>query len=175
MCENVPAIERISIRADTAGALGFVRYQDPARRFVTTKNELLDHLTVLMGGRAAERVLLADMSIGSAGDLDRATAIARALVEEFGLGDDEAVGPVRYQRGDGRNAERISPEQAASLDRRVRELLIEAERRAIDLVTTHRGSVESLRDLLLTHKVVEAETLRTALADAPKKSQSPSE
>src|SRR5262245_30030702 len=90
-CPHAPAIERVSIVSDVAGALGFVRYQDPAHRYVVTRGELLDDLCVLMGGREAEQLLLDDLSIGSAHDLARATEIARALVEEFGMGGD-AVG-----------------------------------------------------------------------------------
>ena len=87
-CPHSPPIDRISIRGDMAGALGFVRYQDPSRKYVVTRGELLDDLCVLMGGREAEQLLLDDLSIGSAGDLERATEIARALVEEFGMGGD---------------------------------------------------------------------------------------
>ena len=50
-CPHSPPIERISIRADTAGALGFVRYQDPSHKYVVTRGELLDDICVLMGGR----------------------------------------------------------------------------------------------------------------------------
>jgi cell division protease FtsH len=64
-CEHSPAIERISIRADMAGALGFVRYQDPTHEYVVTQGELLDDLCVLMGGREAEQLLCQDISIGS--------------------------------------------------------------------------------------------------------------
>ena len=86
MCDHAKAIDRISIRGDMAGALGFVRYQDPARRYVVTQNELRDDICILMGGREAELLLLGDLSIGSSGDLTRATDIARALVEDFGMG-----------------------------------------------------------------------------------------
>ncbi len=70
-CPHAPPIDRISIRGDMAGALGFVRYQDPSRKYVVTRGELLDDLCVLMGGREAEQLLLDDLSIGSAGDLER--------------------------------------------------------------------------------------------------------
>ena len=60
------------------------------RRIATwsTRGQLLDDLCMLMGGREAEALLLDDLSIGSSDDLQRATVIARALVEEFGMGGD---------------------------------------------------------------------------------------
>src|SRR6185503_10086309 len=86
--ENVSPIDRISIQGDLAGALGFVQYADPAHRYVTTRGQLLDSICVLMGGREAEAMLLDDLSIGSSHDLERATTLARALVEELGMGGD---------------------------------------------------------------------------------------
>jgi cell division protease FtsH len=157
-CPHAPPIERISIISDVAGALGFVRYQDPAHRYVVTRGELLDDLCVLMGGREAEQLLLDDLSIGSAHDLARATEIARALVEEFGMGGDE-VG-VRNFRGNGDKAPALSPKQLESIDRGVRELLQEACRRAAAILKEQRGVVEALRDLLVEQKIVDARALK---------------
>ncbi len=123
-CSHAPPIERISIRADTAGALGFVRYQDSAHRYVVTRGELLDDLCVLMGGREAEQLLLEDLSIGSVSDLHRATTLARALVEEFGLGG-ESVGVGRFVDDAGRRLDQ-SPAQSEALDKCIRQFLDEA-------------------------------------------------
>jgi cell division protease FtsH len=164
-CPHAPPIERISIVADTAGALGFVRYQDPVHRYVVTRAELLDDMCVLMGGREAELLLLDDLSIGSAHDLARATEIARALVEEFGMGGD-AVG-LRSFRGGGDEGQRppLSPAQLESIDTRVRELLQEAHERAAGILEENRGAVEALRELLLEQKVVDARRLKDLIKE----------
>jgi cell division protease FtsH len=161
-CEHATPIERISIQADTAGALGFVRYQDPAHRYVVTRGELLDDLCILMGGREAELLLLDDLSIGCSGDLQRATSIARALVEEFGMGGD-AVGVCRYQADDGPRGRygHLSPAQLEALDQRVKELLEEGRSRAGKILREQRALVEVLRDALLEKKVIDAKTLST--------------
>jgi cell division protease FtsH len=157
-CDHATPIERISIQADTAGALGFVRYQDPAHRYVVTHAELLDDICILMGGREAEILLLDDVSIGSVGDLQRATAIARALVEEFGLGGDSV--PVCRFRDD-RTGGRVdlSQLQMHALDQRIGEILEEGRRRAIKILSEQRGLIETLRDLLIEKKVIDAKTL----------------
>lgn len=159
-CTHAPPVKRISIRGDAAGALGFVRYQDRAHRYVVTRHELLDDLCVLMGGREAEQLLLEDLSIGSASDLQRATAIARALVEEFGLGGDE-TGVCRYHADDGQGTRvaQLSPTQLEALDKRVRDILEEARQRAVKLLNEQRTLVVVLRDLLLEKKVIDAKTL----------------
>jgi cell division protease FtsH len=159
-CEHAPPIERISIQGDTVGQLGFVRHQDPAHRYVVTRRELLDDLCVLMGGREAEQLLLEDLSIGSGSDLQRATTIARALVEEFGMGGQE-VGTCRFQTDNGAPGRHphLSPAQLEALDRGVREILEESRRRAAQILTDNRKLVETLRDLLLEKKVIDARTL----------------
>ncbi len=160
-CEHATPIERISIQGDAAGALGFVQYQDPAHKYVVTRGQLLDDLCILMGGREAEQLLLDDLSIGSADDLRRATNIARALVEEFGMGGD-AVGVCRYEADDDRQPGRfrqLSPAQLEHLDRRVRELLEEARHRAAAILAENQTLVETLRDLLIDRKVIDAKSL----------------
>src|SRR5262245_55670896 len=76
-----PPIDRITIRGDTPGALDYVRYRDREHKFVVTRNQLLDTIIVLMGGREADNLLLGDLSIGSSEDVRRATMIARTLIE----------------------------------------------------------------------------------------------
>ena len=167
-CKHAKRIERISILGDAAGSLGFVRYQDPANRYVVTRGELLDDLAILMGGREAERVLLDDISIGSAGDLDRATMIARALVEEFGMGDAH-TGLCSYFVDDARHAGRrpnLSDEQRAAIDTAVRGLLEEARAKAAAIIEENRSLVEMLRDKLLTDKVIDAKSLNRFVASA---------
>jgi cell division protease FtsH len=168
-CTHATPVERISIQGDSAGSLGFVQYQDSAHRYVITRGQLLDNLCVLMGGREAEQLLLDDLSIGSGEDLRRATAVARSLVEEFGMGGDE-VGVCRFQadiaecgRSPGRHPH-LSPGQLEMLDKRVCEVLEEARGRAAGILTENKGLVETLRDLLLEKKVIDAKALGSIVA-----------
>ena len=147
-CKHSPPIERISIIGDTAGALGFVQYQDPAHRYVITRGRLLDDLVVLMGGREAEQLLLDDLSIGSAEDLRQATAIDGTLVEEFLCMGGEDVGVVRFLgHGEERNDRHsgLSPMQLEALDRCVRKILEDARARAARLLIENRSLVEATR------------------------------
>lgn len=167
-CDHAKPIERISIKGDAAGALGFVQYQDPAHRYVVTRGQLLDDLCILMGGREAEQLLLDDISIGSAGDLDRATEIARALVEDFGMGDDE-VGVVSFATkrhgSDGRRSE-LSPAQLDAIDRSIARLMHDARERAAGLLAEHRRIVELLRDELLEKQSLDAKAISAFLDHA---------
>ena len=169
-CKHAKPIERISIRGDAAGALGFVQYQDPAHRYVVTRGQLLDDLCILMGGREAELLLLDDLSIGSAGDLDRATEIARALVEDFGMGGDN-VGVVsfasKHDRNDGRRSG-LSASLLEALDKSVAMLLKDAQTRAAQILCENKRITELLRDELLVKKSLDAKAIGTFMGDARK-------
>ncbi len=174
---NSPAIDRISIRSDLAGALGFVSYTDPAHRYVVTQNQLLDQICTLFGGREAELLLCDDLSIGSGADLDRATAIAQALVEQFGMGN-EAVGVRRFEsERDERLADsmRLSDSMRAAMETSVKEILEAQRKRAATILRENKALVISLRDLLLEKKVLDREALAGILPVTPKKLTPPSD
>lgn len=163
-CPHLPAIERISIRGDLTGALGFVSYSDPAHRYVVTRGQLLDQLCTLYGGREAELLFFEDLSIGSAGDIDRATDVARALVEQFGMGG-EGVG---VRRVEAREHDPVSEALKAELEKEVRAILESARVRARRLLDENRALVEALRDLLLEKKVLDQESLASILPKTDK-------
>jgi cell division protease FtsH len=168
-CEHSPPIDRISIRGDLAGALGFVSYADPAHRYVVSRAQLHDAICVLYGGREAEALLLDDLSIGSSHDLERATGIARALVEELGMGGED-LGVRRFARADHAPTEPLlSDATRAAIERSVRETLETQRERARRLVTEHRLLVVALRDLLLERKVVDRESFAHLLSPSTTK------
>jgi cell division protease FtsH len=161
-CPSSPPIERISIRGDLAGALGFVRYADPAQRYVVTRSFLLDSICVLFGGREAEALLLDDLSIGSAQDIERATETARALVEQFGLvpqGSSLAVRVFIDAHREAPGVPRLSEQTLAELEGAVQRVLEEQRERARTILRDNRAALEMLRDLLIERKVLDAEAL----------------
>jgi cell division protease FtsH len=165
LCEHSPPIDRISIRGDLGGVLGFVRYADAAHRYVVTRGQLLDTLCVLYGGREAEALLLDDLSIGSAHDVERATAIARSLVEELGMGGEE-LGVRRFAAPTNQqHPPAISDATRGSIERSVKDLLETQRTRARKLVAEHQDAVVALRDLLLDKKVLDREAF-AHIADA---------
>ena len=160
--EHSPAIDRISIRGDLTGALGFVRYADPAHKYVTTHAQLVDSIATLFGGREAEEELLDHLTIGSAHDLERATAIAKALISTFGHRPPE--GAAALERLEIRNFEdpaQLSEGRREALDEAVRELLERERARARKIIRDHRDELLALRDLLLDKKVIDAKALKS--------------
>lgn len=164
-CPHSPPIERISIRGDLAGALGFVSYSDPAHRYVVTRGQLLDQICTLYGGREAELLFFEDLSIGSGADIERATAIARALVEQFGMGPD-ALGARHI---DVSHQDPASNAMLEATERAVHTILEEQRERARGLLEANRVLVQTLRDLLLEKKVLDREALAGVLPKTDKK------
>jgi cell division protease FtsH len=155
-----PPIERISIRGDLAGALGFVSYSDPANRYVMSQNYLLDRICTLYGGREAEVMFLEDLTIGSSGDLVQATNIARALVQEFGMGSSE-VGVRRIEEG--RDESEPSEAMKRAIENSIAQILETQRLRCQKILAENRALLLLLRDLLIEKKVLDAESLATIL------------
>ncbi len=156
-CENVPPIDRISIRGDIAGTLGVVQYSDPAHRYVVTRAQLLDSICMLYGGREAEALLLKDISIGATEDIARATSIARSLVMEYGMGGDE-VGARSFVQQE--RASELSEAVKKTIDMEIHAILAKQEKRAQGLLREHRAQLVALRELLVKEKVLDASSLK---------------
>jgi cell division protease FtsH len=160
-CPHAPPIERITIESEMQWAFGYVRYQDPAHRYIQTRGFYLDMICVALGAREAEQLLLDDLSLGAITDLQSATAIARELVEVHGMGGD-GVGVARFRADNGEPGRYpgLSPAQLEVLDRRVNEILEEQRQRAARILRENRPLLEALRDLLLEKKVIDAKALK---------------
>ncbi|MGH9154763.1 MAG: AAA family ATPase, partial [Acidimicrobiales bacterium] len=136
-------------RGDTLGRCTSVATD----RVMHTRSMLVDLMTVLMAGRAAEAIVFADITSGSVGDLQQATDIARRMVCELGMSD--AVGPVSragpasVEAGLGR-----SEEAARLVDREIRRLLEQAEDRATALLVQAREELEAVAEALLTSETL---------------------
>jgi len=149
-------------------ALGLTEMLPADDRRLYGERYLADTLAVRLGGRAAERLIRGEASTGAADDLASATALATQMVREFGLS--EAIGPVSYNGPPtgypGLAASRAYSEHTQWLvDQEVAALLITAEGRARDLLTSHREALTRLAATLLEQETVTGDQVR-ALAQA---------
>ena len=143
-------VERVTIVPHGDSALGFTRQIASEERHLYTRQELLDRLDVLLGGRVAEELAFGDISSGASDDLARATSIARNMVTLLGMS--ERIGLLSFRGG----AEPIcySDETGRLIDAEVRELLeqahqrvrsdLAAEREALDRIALELEACENL-------------------------------
>ena len=169
-CPNADPVHRVSIVPRGVGALGVTQQLPADDRYLITEPELEDRLAVMMGGRAAEKVVYGELSTGAQNDLQQATALARRMVEEFGMS--ERVGPLALSRPglflqvDGGRSEALSPELASEADAEAKRILEAAEERAERILAERRGELDRLARLLLEQETLEGGELRQALARA---------
>ncbi|HXU71688.1 MAG TPA: ATP-dependent zinc metalloprotease FtsH [Polyangia bacterium] len=190
LAEILPTTDRVhkvSMIPRGLGALGYTMQLPLEDRYLMTRPELLDKITVLMGGRAAERVIFNEVSTGATDDLQRATDLARRMVAQFGMSaalgpqSVESLGPAADQRflqvpqlmGERGYSERTQQ----LIDQEVSELLRRAFERAVALLEHNRTQLLALAARLREKEVIEGDELREALegAEAPPPLQGPDE
>ena len=148
------------------------RGSSPARTGTwSTRSELDARLRVLLGGYAAEQLVLGEISSGAENDLQQATEIAYEMVAHFGMSD--AVGPVFYEHhaehpflGQRLASDSALGDAASNLvDAEVQRVLAAAAAEAKALVEQHRGKLDRLVAALIEHETVEQEEIARLLAD----------
>ena len=155
-------VEKVSIIPRGIGALGYTLQHPTEDRFLMSRQELLDRMTVLLGGRAAETLINPDVSTGAADDLAKATDIARSIVMRYGM--DQRLGPVAWDTGQTSpflqqqemlgGKRRFSEETAHDIDLAVRGYLETALKRALGILSENRASLEEGAQALLAHEVL---------------------
>src|ERR671937_241356 len=144
---NAMPIQKVTIVA-RGDALGYAFYLPEEERFLLTKEELVDRMTVALAGRAAEQIVFGRVTNGAASDLEKATEIARAMVFEWGMSD---VVTSRTMRADNYA---LSEETKRLRDQEQARLTDGAYSDALRLLQRHRGALDRL-----PHSLLEKETL----------------
>jgi cell division protease FtsH len=178
LSEHADPVAKVTI-LPAGQALGVTEQLPLVERHMYTEDYLRDSLAVRLGGRAAELVVLGQGSTGAANDLAGATDLATKMVREFGLS--ETLGPVGYPEGGsvflgsggpGMSSRPFAEATQAEIDREVAKLLREAEKRAVDLLRTHRSVLDALTESLLENETVDGSVVYR-LAGVPDRSASP--
>lgn len=169
-CPSASAIERVTIATGDEDTLGYVMRSVREHRYVVTRAELLDDICVLLGGRVAEELCIGDISMGCHNDLQKATEIARVMVEELGMADEAGVRAytpppgVVHVKG---QRPALSEATAKALDDAMRRLLDEQLARARALFATHRAAFDKLVEVLLSQKTLFKKDIDALLGPRP--------
>ncbi len=162
-------VRKVSMIPRGAAALGYTMQMPTEDRYVLRKEELMDRMAVMLGGRAAEKVVFEELSTGANNDLQKATDLAREMVTKFGMCPE--LGPLSYARrepspGQPPELQFGSPwseRTARKIDDAVRELVDSAYRRALDRLADHKDALLALAAALREKEVIEQEELRELL------------
>ncbi|HET7929522.1 MAG TPA: ATP-dependent zinc metalloprotease FtsH [Actinomycetota bacterium] len=160
-------VEKVTI-LPAGRALGVTSQLPEDERHLYPESYLLDSLTVSLGGRAAERLVLGEVSTGASNDLARATQLATRMVREFGMSD--RLGPVgfsdespQYLGGQQMTSRPYAEETQRVIDEEVQRLLQEAEDHATALLKTHLDRLERVVELLVERETIDGSEVLAAV------------
>ena len=162
---SVDRVHRISI-VPRGRALGYTLNLPAEDRYLKTREELIDYMTVLMGGRAAEQIVFGQVTTGAADDLKRVTDISRAMLEDYAMGTSGAG------RAPGGNLQ-LSESSLRLRDEERHDLVEEARRAAQRLIVTHRTQLDALAGELLEGEVLDREAIERIMAGVPRLERAP--
>jgi len=166
---NADPVRRISIIPRGISALGYTLQLPTEDRYLMTKTELTDRLTVLLGGRVAEEIVFGEISTGAHNDLQRATDIATSMVKEYGMS--EKMGYVTFEKEKKPlflpssliSSREYSEDTARQIDEEVKKIIDGSHRGAKELLTSKKNELGELARLLLEKEVVEEADLKKIL------------
>lgn len=162
-------VHKISIMPRGHAALGYTLQLPIEDRYLTTRSEILDKMTVLLGGRVAEQIIFNEMTTGAQNDLEQATDAARRMVCEYGMSG--ALGPLTFGRKEeqvflGRDIVKernFSEEVASKIDKEIREIVGESYKRAEKLLQENKETLNHLATVLIEKEVLDTEEINEIL------------
>ena len=173
LCPTQDPVHQISI-IPRGMAGGFTMSLPEHDRSYRSKNEMLEDLQVLLGGRVAEALTLGDISTGASNDIERATETARNMVTRYGMS--EKLGPIMFGSSNsdeiflGRDFGRTcnySEEIAAKIDAEIEKMIMDAYRRAEEKLSQHRDKLQAVAEYLLEHEKMDGDVFKELMDPKP--------
>ena len=169
-------VHKISIIPRGIAALGYTMQRPTEDRYLMTKQELLDRLAVLLGGRVAEELTFGEVSTGAHDDLAKATDIVKSMVKEFGMSD--KIGHITYEKerksmfldiGPDAHSRDYSEETAREIDNEIRRIIEDAYEQVKETLGEKKRLLEQIAGILLEKEVMDGEELRRLVREYEEK------
>ncbi len=168
-------VQKITIIPRTSGALGYTMQVEEADKNLLTKQELLNKIATLTGGRAAEEVKFGEITTGASNDIEQATKLARAMITRYGMSDEfdmVAMETVTNQYLGGDAQLSCSAETLREIDRKVVNVVREQHEKARKILDENRAKLDELSQYLYEKETITGEEfMRILEADTRKEEQ----
>ncbi len=168
-------VQKITIIPRTSGALGYTMQVEEADKNLLTKEELLNKIATLTGGRAAEEVKFGEITTGASNDIEQATKLARAMITRYGMSDEfdmVAMETVTNQYLGGDAQLSCSAETQRVIDRKVVNVVREQHEKARKILDENRAKLDELSQYLYEKETITGEEfMRILEADTRKEEQ----
>ncbi|MCM8823241.1 MAG: ATP-dependent zinc metalloprotease FtsH [Candidatus Omnitrophica bacterium] len=166
---NVDPMHKVSIVPRGVYALGYTLQMPLRDRYLLSRSELLDRICVLLGGRAAEEIMLGEITTGAQNDLEAATKMARRMVTEFGMSS--KIGNITLGRREGPvflgrdliEHKDYSEETSKLIDTEIKNLVEDSYQRAKKLLETNKDKLKLLVDTLLEKEILDSQEVKKIL------------
>jgi cell division protease FtsH len=161
---HADSVHKISIVPRGRSALGYTLQLPTEDQFLLTRTELVGRIRGLLGGRAAEEIVLGEVSTGAQNDLERATALGRQMVAMYGMSERIGLASCAQRQPSFLNGSEFqiqrdcSEETARVIDEEVRSLLGQSYEEAKEVLTAHRDQLELLTTELIQHEAMDGQT-----------------
>ncbi len=155
--KNSEPVQKITIIPRTMGALGYVMQVPEEEKYLNTKAELHDMIVGMLGGRAAEELKFETVTTGASNDIERATAIARNMVTQYGMSDKfglMGLATVESQYLEGRAVLNCSDVTAAGVDEEVRKIMEECYNEAKQILSENLDALDSIAEYLIKEETI---------------------
>lgn len=153
-------VQKITIIPRTSGALGYTMQVEQGNHYLMNKEEMLDQIATLTGGRAAEEVVFGTSTNGASNDIEKATRLARAMITRYGMSDEfgmVAMENVTNQYLGGDTTLACSSETQARIDKAVSDLIKTQHEKARRLLEEHRKKLDELAKYLYEKETITGE------------------
>ena len=153
-------VTKITIVPRTGGALGYTMTVDKDEKYIMTKEELFDEICTFAGGRSAEELVFNTKTTGASNDIERATAMARAMVTIYGMDDDFDFMQLEQIQGKYLGGERsliVSPGTGDKIDTKVQAIISAAHLRAIEILKENMDKLHEISAFLLREETITGE------------------
>ncbi len=176
MQSNTAPVTKITIVPRTSGALGYTMQVEEDEKMLMSREECLNKIAVLCGGRSAEELVFGDFTSGASNDIEQATKLARAMVTRFGMSDQfgmVAMETVQNQYLGGDTSLTCSPETAAKIDAEIQKIIAQQHEKAIEILKANMPKLHELSHYLLDRETITGEEFMRILKDEglPEKAQ----
>jgi cell division protease FtsH len=168
LLEHADPVHRITVIPRGIGSLGMTMQLPEEDRYIMSKPELEDRLAVLMGGRVAEEIIFKQTSTGAQNDLEKATILARKMVEDYGMS--ERVGPIslgvergaRLLMGDYSYGKESNYSEATAelIDQEVKKIITHNYDRVKEILEDNKAALEGIAEVLLEKETLEGDAFR---------------
>lgn len=162
-------VRKITIIPRTSGALGYTMQVDEDEHFLMTKEELLNKITTLTAGRAAEELIFSKVTTGASNDIEQATKIARTMITRYGMSENFdmtalEIATNQYLTGDSTLV--CSGDTAARIDSEVVEVIRTAHQKAMEILKANENKLHELAGYLLEKETITGEEFMSILNKA---------